>query len=252
MNCHEATTIIAAVADGEADRRMRQALADHVRDCPDCASAQQALADLRARVRAELPYHAAPPALRARVLDAVRQQAPAAAPRGWRWFGAGGLAGAVAAALAFVVVNAVLTARARDDVIAAAVTAHVHATTANQLIAVASSDQHTVKPWLSARLDYSPPVPRAEGSGFTLVGGRLDQLDGHPVATLVYRYRDHVVDAFVQPAGTHPQPAGVRTIRGFHVVPASDGAMDWLVVSDVSADVLQAFARTLAAPEPAR
>src|SRR5213076_1509313 len=65
------------------------------------------------------------------------------------------------------------------------------ATLCNRLVDVASSDRHTVKPWLSSRLDYSPPVQDFSADGLPLAGGRLDYLDGHPVATLVYRYREH-------------------------------------------------------------
>jgi len=67
-------------------------------------------------------------------------------------------------------------------------------------IEVASSDQHTVKPWLSARLDYSPPVRDLANDGFALTEGRLDTLDRQPIATLVYRYRQHTIDVFVCPS----------------------------------------------------
>ena len=66
MNCHEASMVMAAAADGEATRRMRTALTAHVRTCAVCAAAQRELADLRDRLRIELPYHRAPDALRAR------------------------------------------------------------------------------------------------------------------------------------------------------------------------------------------
>ena len=122
----------------------------------------------------------------------------------------------------------------------------MRATASDRVIAVASSDQHTVKPWLSARLDYSPPVPLVDDTGFHLVGGRLDALDGRTVATLVYRYRDHVVDVFVRPATGGAADAAPRTVRGFNVIQVGGAAMEWTIVSDVSVDTLQAFARTLA------
>jgi anti-sigma factor RsiW len=122
----------------------------------------------------------------------------------------------------------------------------VRATLSQHVIAVASSDQHTVKPWLSARLDYSPPVPRVDDTGFVLTGGRLDYLDKQPVAVLVYRYRNHVVDVFVRPATARAAAPALRTLRGFNVAHAHGADMDWLAVSDVSADALLPFARALA------
>ena len=125
-------------------------------------------------------------------------------------------------------------------------TSHIRATLGNQLIQVASSDQHTVKPWLSARLDYSPPVPDVQQEGLSLIGGRVDYLDGRPVATLVYRIRNHNIDVFVRPAAARPALPPLRTLRGFNIARATGSGMDWLAVSDVSADVLLAFLQRLA------
>ena len=84
----------------------------------------------------------------------------------WRWLSGGALAGCAATVLAWVVGTAVIDWRANEDLAVEAVTMHVRATLGNQQIQVASSDRHTVKPWLSARLDYSPPVRDFAQDGF--------------------------------------------------------------------------------------
>ena len=145
----------------------------------------------------------------------------------------------------WVVGSAIIEWRANEDVAVEAVATHVRATLNNHLIQVASSDHHTVKLWLSARLDYSPPVLDLANEGFLLNGGRIDTLDKQRVATLVYSYRLHTIDVFVRPESVHAPPA-LRTLRGFNVVHATGSGMDWLAVSDVSADVLTAFVRRLA------
>jgi len=150
--------------------------------------------------------------------------------------------------LAWLMGSAVLEWRDGTDLAAEAVADHVRATLSNHLTDVATSDRHTVKPWLSARLDYSPPVQDLSGEGFALTGARVDYLEKRAVATLVYRYREHVVDVFVRPAaeGTARSRSPVSTVRGFNVVRASGAGMDWLAVSDTSADALTAFVARLA------
>ena len=122
----------------------------------------------------------------------------------------------------------------------------MRATLGNHLTDVASSDQHTLKPWLSSRLDYSPPVRDLANEGFALTGGRVDTLERRPVATLVYRYRQHTIDVFVRPESTHAAPPALSTVRGVNVAHASASGMDWLAVSDVNADVLTRFVQRLA------
>jgi anti-sigma factor RsiW len=256
MNCNEADTLIAAYADGELDRLRAHAIERHFRGCTGCASAHKEMLALSARIRAEAPYFPATAALRARVdatLGAVQAEVPARVrpPNDrWRWLGGGALAGCAATVLAWTLGSAVIAMQASQDLVTEAVTTHVRATLGNRLIQVASSDQHTVKPWLSARLDYSPPVQDYANEGFPLVGGRLDTLDRQPVATLVYRYRLHTIDVYVRPASTRALALTPRSLRGFNVVEAAGSGMDWVAVSDVSADVLTAFVNRLAQQAP--
>lgn len=250
MNCPQALPLIAAYVDGEADLLERHSLERHLRDCPDCTAERDRLLTLRARLRAEVPYFTAPPSLRARLEDVVAAlpAEPARPPRGgerWRWLAAGALAGCLATLLAWFVGSAIVVWEENGDLATAAVAAHVRATLGGRPVEVASSDQHTVKPWLSARLDYSPPVRDLAAEGFPLVGGRLDTLERRPVAVLVYRYRQHTIDVFVRPLPAGAPPP--RTLRGFNVAHATGADMDWLAVSDVSADVLASFVQRLAA-----
>jgi anti-sigma factor RsiW len=257
MNCDKAATLVARYADGEMGRFRRQSIERHLSGCPACATAHQELLALRGRLRAEAPYFKAPAQLRTRLQamaadrGAFRPARPRPAPDRWRWLGGGALAGCAATLMLWVVGGAVVEWTVQRDVGNEAVALHTQATLSGPLIEVASSDQHTVKPWLSARLDYSPPVRDLVDEGFALSGGRLDTLQGRRVATLVYRHRQHVIDVFVQPQSTRALSAP-RTVRGFNVAYASGSGMDWLAVSDVSPDVLSAFVQRLARGEATR
>jgi anti-sigma factor RsiW len=254
MNCDRARTLVAAHADRQIGGLRRWSVERHIRACAACAAQHREALALSARLRAEAPYHQASPQLRARVQALLSAQSAAAPARPlpaqpqWRLLTGGALAGCAATILAWVAGSSFVEWRTGQDTVAEAVAAHTRATLSDHLIEVASSDQHTVKPWLSAHLDYSPPVPDLTSEGFVLIGGRLETLQKQKVATLVYRYGRHTIDVFVrpEPAGA---AAGLRTLRGFHVVQARGAEMDWLAVSDVSPDVLTSLVQRLARAE---
>jgi anti-sigma factor RsiW len=251
MNCNEAGMLVARYADGEVDSLQGRSIEQHLRGCATCAAKHQDLLALRARIGAEVPYFTATPELRERVraLLANAQDTARARPRPqrnrWGWLTGGFVAGCAATLFAWSVGTTVIAWRTNEDVAVEAVATHVRATLNNHLIQVASSDQHTVKPWLSARLDYSPPVQDLAGEGFALTGGRLDMLNKQRVATLVYSHRLHTIDVFVRPESV-PVLSTLRTVRGFNVVHATGSGMDWIAVSDVSADELTEFVQRLA------
>lgn len=121
---------------------------------------------------------------------------------------------------------------------------------------VASSDHHTVKPWLSARLPYSPPVPESVGADDELLGARVDFIERTAVAALVYRHGKHQVDVFVWPAGARPEPASASApIAGFHVDSARVLDFSAVFVSDMAApeliDFRERWSALAAAPIPA-
>lgn len=121
-----------------------------------------------------------------------------------------------------------------------AVAGHIRAIMTDRLIDVASSDQHTVKPWLSAHLTYSPQVPDLSAQGFELVGARRDVIDGQTAATLVYRRRQHVISTFVRPVSI-PSETKALTMRGFNVIRTTHNGMEYWVVSDLNARELADF-----------
>lgn len=207
-------------------------------------------------VRRHAARHAPPEGLAERIARAVRAEAVAAPASvqpgrpGWSqrgiwqglaWFGTGA---ATAWGLALVLLA---TPVPPSDVLAEGVTAnHVRSLMASHLADVASSDQHTVKPWFAGKLDFSPPVVDLAAEGFPLTGGRLDYLDGRTVAALVYRSGPHVINLFVWPASEAGAQAPVLSTRqGYQLVRWSQGGMQAWAVSDLNAAELQTFAALL-------
>jgi anti-sigma factor RsiW len=129
------------------------------------------------------------------------------------------------------------------------VSAHVRSLMAAHLEDVASTDQHTVKPWFSGKLDFAPPVVDLSRQGFVLSGGRLDYLQDRPVAALVYRYQKHVINLFLWPAQGNPaadQALRAQPLpRGYRMVGWREDGLEYRAVSDAGLDALRQFAANL-------
>jgi anti-sigma factor RsiW len=122
------------------------------------------------------------------------------------------------------------------------IASHVRSLMANHLTDVASSDQHTVKPWLDTKLDFAPAVVDLGSDGFPLLGGRLDYLDNRPVAALVYQRRKHFINLFIWPKESGASET-MNTIsrQGYHLVHWIDSDFNYWAVSDVNENDLQTF-----------
>lgn len=136
--------------------------------------------------------------------------------------------------------------RTEEDVVAS----HVRATLGQRAVDVASSDHHTVKPWLSSRLDFSPPVHELAQSGSALLGGRVDYVDGRPVAALAYRHAGHAVDDFIWPTTKGDRPVTLATARGFNIAHWTRAGMTHWLISDLNATELAQLAADLGRDAP--
>jgi len=147
------------------------------------------------------------------------------------------LSGALAAGLVVFVMR-----RDEDQLILGdVVSAHLRSLQGDRLIDVQSTDQHTVKPWFNGRLDIAPPVIDLTGQGFTLIGGRLDYIDGRPVASIVYKRRAHVINLFVAQAMGPERRATIAKVQGFNIWRWTRSDLGFWAVSDINAEELQEF-----------
>ena len=247
MNCNDAGKLIEPSLDGELDGRTELVLAEHLEGCVGCREIRQQQGEARALRRAAT-YHRAPEGLRSQILAALPPEpivtvarSPALAfGRGFLWWLLNG-GGLVAALCALVVLAVVLpTGPSREAQIAdQLIASHARALLTRHVIDVASSDQHTVKPWFDDKLDFSPPVRDLGDQGFQLVGGRVDYVDHRLVAVLVYQRRQHLIDVFVWPAGSGGEAIAMPEAQGYRVIGKEAHGMVFRAVSDLSHDELQ-------------
>jgi anti-sigma factor RsiW len=246
MECNRATVMLSGLIDSALGPIARLRVSHHVAGCNDCAARLEELRAMQSAMRTKLPYHRAPPGLAARIGAALpREEAPRLV-RPWFRMPAFSLAGTgLAGALAGVALT-VLVMGGQSDPTVAVIDSHIRSLQGEHLTDVLTSDQHTVKPWLSARLDVSPPVRDLKDEGFPLVGGRQDYVDGHQAAAVVYRRAKHVINLFAWASAGKDEPFREETRQGFNVVTWRHAGITYYAVSDVEADQLAEFAKLVA------
>ena len=255
MNCTETRGRLHAYLDRELDLETALALERHLASCADCRAALETQSSLQAGIRRHAHRHPAPEGLAARIRSQLAREAGAPAPRAWRlrWPRLGqwlpvGAAAAVAAVVSWTAAIEYAGVPVEEQLAQQVIAGHARSTLGSHLVDVASSDQHTVKPWLSSKLDFSPSAVDLANAGFPLAGGRLDYVGGRPVAALVYRYRQHVIDLFVWPESERGDaPLKEVSSRGYNVLRWREGGMAYWAVSDVSEPEMKAFVEAYAA-----
>jgi anti-sigma factor RsiW len=259
-----------AFVDGELDLKTRLEIESQIESDPALRKQVDEMRQLRQDVREHAQYHAAPEDLRRRMTallsgtpassapTSASAPARAAAPRPasssangrgptigehiQRWLGWRPLAASLSfAAVLAVAVNVLWIQSSQeehlsDDVVAS----HVRATLGQHLVDVSSSDHHTVKPFLSSKLGFSPPVSELQIAGSSFLGGRVDYIDGRPVAALVYKQGEHVVNSFVWPNAASDREPKFGAERGYLTAHWSRDGMTHWVISDVNREEFRA------------
>jgi len=246
MSCDFSGTFLHAYLDSELDAVRAADFEKHLESCRECTATLGTAESLRSSLQRGQLYEMAPAELRRRIRSELRTPGRSAGTTPvpwWRW---------VAVAAALLVVTAVAwymvprTSQPAPPPVTSAelIDAHIRSLQAGHLTDVASTDQHTVKPWFDGRLDFIPPVHDFMDEGFPLVGGRLDVLGERSVAALVYGRRKHYVNVFVWPT-KEPDTEGVHgpgSREGYQWVHWRHKGMEFCAVSDVSGQDLHELA----------
>ena len=231
MTCADASRLMGPWVDDELDVRSSMEIESHVARCAECGREKNELLALRETARERLPRHELSPQLEERLWRQVREAAGATRPRARRWM----REAAMMATAACVAVIATVAVQRGSDPRNEIVDAHVRSLQAQHLADVASSDQHTVKPWFQGKVDFAVPVRDFAEQGFVLTGGRLDVIGGRPVAAVVYRRRQHVMNLFVWADGRGDVAPRSSTERGYRVTSWAQGGLEYRLVCDVPA-----------------
>jgi anti-sigma factor RsiW len=245
MSCAKPRELVHAYLDGELDVVRSVEMEEHLKECTTCADAHDALRSLRSELSVQELSFKAPPSLHKQVRKALRVEAKSDGSSwatGWRWLSAA-LPVAAVAVLALGVLPLLKRSGGDDRLIDEVISGHVRSLMVEHLTDVASSNKHTVKPWFDGKLDFSPAVVDLADHGFPLLGGRLDYVEGRPVAALVYGRHKHFINLFVWPSPVVSAGEEETVLRhGFTLINWSAGGMTYWAVSDLNPAELGEFA----------
>jgi anti-sigma factor RsiW len=251
MTCANCLEMLSPYIDGELADEEAAKVREHLQSCADCAREHRRLVDTSSLVRGRLMRYQAPDVLKARIrsglIAAPRELEPRAANvpsrkrRDWlRGLAAAAVVAVMSSALTvFAVRQGTPDAPVADQVL----TSHIRSLMPGHLTDVASNDQHNVKPWFNGRVNVSPAVPRLDSVGFPLIGGRLDYIDGHSAASVVYTRRQHVINVFSWPVSSGDDGTATSTSNGYHLIRIQKNGVETWFVSDLNLSELQDFAQ---------
>ena len=239
-----------AALDGELDALSALEFERELAADPALAAEYRRAEALRQAIRRSAPLEAAPPALVDRVAALAAPAARSAhvlqaRPSGWTASHPLALAASMAA-IGFAVGVGLMSLRtqsAGEGVAQTLVSDFARAEIADQPFDVASSDRHTIKPWLGGRTTVSADIVDLASQGFPLAGGRVAVVDRIPAPTLVYRHHEHLVALTELPRdarGAHAS-GGIEAVDGYHVARWSDANLAYVAVSDMDEKTLAEF-----------
>lgn len=246
MDCTAARASMSAYLDGELAPRPARAFEAHVKTCESCRTEFRTMQDDAAAIRRHATHYRAPPGLAARVgmaLPAPHPRLSRFAPARMRW------AAIAASWLVAVALSAAVTWYAavpghHQQVAAEVIAAHQRSLLADHLTDVASADPRAVASWFAGRTGTAPPPASFAADGYRLAGGRLDYVNGRPVAAAVYRHQGRVINLFTWKAASGEELAPTTLARGgLNVVYWTRGGIEFWAVSDDSAAALDGLRR---------
>jgi anti-sigma factor RsiW len=239
VNCDEARVLVDGYMDGELDLVRALEFEAHLHDCRACSRLCDDRRALATALRDGGLRFGPPPGLERRVVSRLR----GGPPTRFLWLRRFALAASLLLAFG---AGALLVGPFRsrtepapaDEVVAA----HVRSLMLDRhLLDFPSNNQHEIKPFFRGKIEFAPWVKNLEAQGFPLIGARLDYLDRHKAAALVFKRHDHVINLFTWPTTDADRELQALRGEGYHLLHWTQDGMQWWTVSDLNADEMREF-----------
>lgn len=248
MQCSEVENLLETYLDDEMTLSDRRMIESHITSCEACNAKLSEHKVLQEAVF-NLGEESVPYSLRRNIdtqINALTDKDPSS--ERWKWwsFSAAGMVMSSVLTAAVLILGAGLPVE--RDINDPFINAHIRSLMVNHITDVTSTDKHTVKPWFSGKLPFSPSVHKLNMKQLKLIGGRLDFVSDKPTASIVYKLREHVINVFIQRAGTEQGSPFLRMSykSSYNIAAWQKDGLDYRVISDLNKKELEIFSQKLA------
>lgn len=235
MKCELSDSLLHRYFDGELSASQAAEFERHLVDCADCGAELVDLDLIRDRLHLAPLYKPAPASLRREIRADLGLMTPipgVSAPLLWHWL-------AATATLVFVaiVLWKLSPGLGKNDYqveLNEIVDAHLRSLQPGHLTGVVSSDEHIVEGWFESTLKFGVPVRDFANEGFALQGGRVDAVEGRPLASLVYERDGHLINVFIWPTQEPDSSPRTGSRQGYQWIEWRRDKTEFCAVSDAS------------------
>jgi anti-sigma factor RsiW len=244
MDCEQAKILIDAFIDNELDIPNSLEVERHISSCQSCSIVYKNYLVIQSALKDESMYFSTPPELKKKITSSIKSSEKKQFSIKSRMFGWQGAAAVFALTSVFLLIFILFRSASSPEaqITEQIVDNHMRSLMPNHLTDVQNSDQHTVKPWFNGKLDFSPPVADLSSQGFTLVGGRLDYINGQPVAAIVYQRKSHLINLFFWFSDNKDDITKKASVtRGYNLIHWTKGNRNYWAVSDINLTELDEF-----------
>jgi len=248
MKCDFADAFLHSYLDAELSPFRTVEFERHMLHCPECGAELVAQDFLRARLQVAQLYEPAPASLRRKIGAQLQPVAPATAiSRSDFWH----LLAAAVALLLVALLAWKISPEFRSDNYQAEfaeeiVDAHMHSLQPGHLTGIASNDERAVKQWFEGKVKFVLPVRDFANDGFALQGGRLDVIEGRPVAALVYARRGNLINVFIWSTLEPDVSPHAGSRQGYQWIDWRTSQLDFCAVSDADPADLEQLQQLIA------
>jgi anti-sigma factor RsiW len=232
--------------DSELSAEEMRGMDAHLRECPSCASDALGRLQLKRATRLAGQRYTPSAEFRQRIQQQVATKTRVRRP--WLW--APALVTAAVLLAAAVTVGRWYESSRSQQVLTELADLHVSDLASATPVDVVSSDRHTVKPWFQGKLPFTFDLPEMQGTGYTLVGGRVAYLEHEPGAHLLFNVGAHHISVFIfrdRPEIERAFPARNSTSRvlSFHIESWAVGGLRYVVFGDASPEAIEGLSRLM-------